>query len=503
MTDAIRDNNHVPVITGVSSTDSTAVLPLKIDPATGRALVDAAGGYTNLTEFVDQTAWRVFYSNTDGDVVELALGANGTYLQSNGAASAPTWVTPAGAGDMILASIQTITGAKTFNSSTLILAGATSGTTTLNATAVAGATTLTLPAATDTLVGKATTDTLTNKTLTAPKFADLGFIADANGNEMIVLDTVTSAVNEIKIANAATGNAPEIATQGGDVDIDLNLTPKGTGSIVMGSTVDMNFNSFIGHIFTDADNTYNIGSSSNGWAAMYLSDGGAVYWNNQPLLSNNGTTGIKVGHGSASGVVSSAGNYDIILQTGNATTGNITITDGANGDITLSPDGSGVAKVGANKIIDQGDSASIATTDTGTSTIEFVTPDALAGSYAGIKSVSIQVTAFDGDVATGNGAAIFPIPDTLDGMNLVRAQAIVYTAGTTNATTVMIRNHTDTADMLTGAISIASAGTVGTVGTVNTATDDVVVNDVIAIDVDIVSTTPPKGLMVQLDFQLP
>jgi hypothetical protein len=38
----------------------------------------------------------------------------------------------------------------------------------LQATAVAGTTTLTLPAATDTLVGKATTDTLTNKTLTSP-----------------------------------------------------------------------------------------------------------------------------------------------------------------------------------------------------------------------------------------------------------------------------------------------------------------------------------------------
>ena len=46
--------------------------------------------------------------------------------------------------------------------------GSTSGTTTVQATAVAGTTTLTLPAATDTLVGKATSDTLTNKTLTSP-----------------------------------------------------------------------------------------------------------------------------------------------------------------------------------------------------------------------------------------------------------------------------------------------------------------------------------------------
>ena len=61
----------------------------------------AAGGYTNLTSFVAQTAWRVFYSNADGDVTELALGADGTYLKSNGAAVAPTFAAPAGGGDAL------------------------------------------------------------------------------------------------------------------------------------------------------------------------------------------------------------------------------------------------------------------------------------------------------------------------------------------------------------------------------------------------------------------
>ena len=45
------------------------------------------------------------------------------------------------------------------------VAGDTSGSVTLQAPAVAGSSVLTLPVATDTLVGKATTDTLTNKTL--------------------------------------------------------------------------------------------------------------------------------------------------------------------------------------------------------------------------------------------------------------------------------------------------------------------------------------------------
>jgi hypothetical protein len=51
----------------------------------------------------------------------------------------------------------------------LAFSGSTSGTTTVQATAVAGTNTLTLPATTsDTLVGLAATQTLTNKTLTAP-----------------------------------------------------------------------------------------------------------------------------------------------------------------------------------------------------------------------------------------------------------------------------------------------------------------------------------------------
>jgi len=52
----------------------------------------------------------------------------------------------------------------------LAFSGSTSGTTTLQATAVAGTNTLSLPATTtDTLAGIAATQTLTNKTLTSPK----------------------------------------------------------------------------------------------------------------------------------------------------------------------------------------------------------------------------------------------------------------------------------------------------------------------------------------------
>lgn len=61
----------------------------KLDAAAG-----GGGGFTNLTQFTTQTAWRLFYSDASGDVQELALGANGEVLTSNGATSAPSWTAP-------------------------------------------------------------------------------------------------------------------------------------------------------------------------------------------------------------------------------------------------------------------------------------------------------------------------------------------------------------------------------------------------------------------------
>jgi len=80
------------------------------------------------------------------------------------------------------------------------------------------------------------TQTLSGKTLTEPKFVDGGFIADANGNEIILLQTETSAINELEITNAATSNAVKIATSGGDTNIDLKLSPKGTGVVDVDSS---------------------------------------------------------------------------------------------------------------------------------------------------------------------------------------------------------------------------------------------------------------------------
>ena len=61
------------------------------------------------------------------------------------------------------------------------------------------------------------------------------FIGDENGLEQIKFATTASAVNELTATNAATGNAPEVSATGDDTNIDLNLTPKGIGRVVLGA----------------------------------------------------------------------------------------------------------------------------------------------------------------------------------------------------------------------------------------------------------------------------
>jgi hypothetical protein len=88
-------------------------------------------------------------------------------------------------------------------------AGSTSGTTTVQATAVAGTTVLTLPAATDTLVGKATTDTLTNKTLTgAVMNGTVGATTPSTGA------FTTLSATGVTTVQAGTAAAPAITTSG-------------------------------------------------------------------------------------------------------------------------------------------------------------------------------------------------------------------------------------------------------------------------------------------------
>jgi len=151
--------------------------------------------------------------------------------------------------------------------------------------------------------------------------------------------------------------------------------------------------------------------------------------------------------------------------------------------------------------------ASIAEVNAGTENGKFISPDALAGSNHGCRVVQIIAFSPTTDVATGDGKVYFVVPTELTGMNLVRVAATVITAGTTNNTDIQIANVTDAVDMLSTKMRIetgeTSTRTSAQPGTIDAAHDDVVTGDVLRIDVDAVQTTAPKGLIVELVFQLP
>ena len=62
-------------------------------------------------------------------------------------------------------------------------------------------------------------------------FDDAHGIRDENGNEQLIFETTSSAVNHIDITNAATGAGAQIGAVGGDSNLNLRLRPKGTGLV--------------------------------------------------------------------------------------------------------------------------------------------------------------------------------------------------------------------------------------------------------------------------------
>lgn len=188
----------------------------------------------------------------------------------------------------------------------------------------------------------------------------------------------------------------------------------------------------------------------------------------------------------------SAGSYAHLALSG------LTITT-----TTLAVDAASTSAAGVSEL------ATAAETTTGTDAARTITPDGLAGSDYGKRVVSILVFDDSQNVATGDGAGdvFWRVPAVLNGWNLVAVAAQVQTAGTTNTTDIQIANVTQAADMLTTKITIDSgetdSSTAATAAVIDTSNDDVATGDRLRIDVDAVSTTPPKGLLVELTFQLP
>jgi hypothetical protein len=90
-----------------------------------------------------------------------------------------------------------------------------------------------------------------SSTLTSSKF--ITGLNDTNGNELMKVTATASAVNEVTLANAATGNAPTLTASGGDTNVSWKSAGKGTGKAYNDSITEYAFDFVVSGLVWSGD----------------------------------------------------------------------------------------------------------------------------------------------------------------------------------------------------------------------------------------------------------
>ena len=371
--------------------------------------------------------------------------------------------------------------------------------------------TVTLPLLTgnDEFVFKGHTQTLTNKTLTAPtlttpKFADAGFIADAAGNEQIVFQQTSSAVNSLEVTNAATNSGPSITSVGGDTHIPLLLAGKGTGAVLLNSKVRYKEETLTGTTVTASPiiplTIHNASSS----VACTLADGASgadkgfikkfININSGAVTITPGTYGqgstiVLAQHETASLIWSGASWYSIggdapkfLGLTAGTTAASKVVTTDANGDFLMPDADKARLGTGGDMTLFHDGTNSFLTNATGAMKIATET----SGIVVTIGHTTSETTVADNLSVTGNatvggvltGLTVEATGDTAAGDNAAigytAAEGLILTGqGSTNDVTIKNDADADVIEIPTGTTNVNVAGNLTVAGNIK-ATDGVV-----------------------------
>lgn len=237
-----RQYSSTSVATTLASSINTTVTSVTVATGTGTALmggITLAGGNVDIfTVALDADTVNeeiVYVTAVSGDTLTIVRGEAGTGVPavSGIAHTAGASVKHVLTSDDLIFFRNNASPVASF-----AFSGSTSGTTTVQATAVAGTNTLTLPATTsDTLVGKATTDTLTNKTLTTPTInsakINLALNAQIGTSYTLVASDSSKLVTSSNAASVIITIPPSIFAAGEQINVQsigAGLTSFAAGS---------------------------------------------------------------------------------------------------------------------------------------------------------------------------------------------------------------------------------------------------------------------------------
>ncbi|MAV69860.1 MAG: hypothetical protein CMG04_03550, partial [Candidatus Marinimicrobia bacterium] len=272
--------------------------------------------------------------------------------------------------------------------------------------------TITFPDATGTVITTGNSGSLTS----AANLATVGSVTSGTWRATAIADDKVD--NDLTISGGSVDGSPigsSSASSGAFTSITASTSLDVTGStgiILENDETITNAN----------DGTVLITATTTKVSGDLTVTGNDIIFDNNESISNqtDGTVIIngivKGGTGSAAGVFTSNGDQDVTLQTGNSTTGSITITDGSNGNIAITPDGSGsvvVSKADINSGAIDGTAIGASSASTGAFTTLSASGDvdlnsgAIDGTAIGASSAStgaFTTLAASGDVDLNSGA---------------------------------------------------------------------------------------------------
>ena len=331
--------------------------------------------------------------------------------------------------------------------------------------------------------------------------ASIGFASDDSTTTSLTMGDTLKIAGGTGITTAVSGDTLTITSSGGSLgdltatgstiqspsNADITLEPGGTGDI---------------HLKTDSNSDVKIGEVTSNNYFSFLPGSGIFRWNSSgstdlSISHNNGgsvtiseaggtgaitiaptTTNATIfGSGSHNATLTSNGAHDLILNTNSGTNaGSITLTDGANGDITIACNGTG--EIVANSPVSVASTLAV----TGASTLGGISIDdneiATTASNANLElktSGSGNVTMSRAEITGGTitGITDLAVADGGTGASSFTANEILRGNGTNQITTNSSLTFDGSTLAVTGAATVST--TLGVTGA--STLDGIIVED--------------------------